>query len=280
MYSNGPPLRIKGYRNCLFKSSTYNSFVYLSKKTSLPHEDVILKYIPYEGPASLDEINNECYIQESLHHQFIMPLNKYFDIPNGFRVLEMQVASTNLNNLKALKKITQVYIIMFQISLAVEYMHSEKVLHGDIKPSNIVLNDDVENPFSRIIDFGHARKFTDNICQCNCLKITREFSAPEILRKEPHSFPADIWSLGATFYYIITGCNYNENSFLNFDKNFGPMLPKSGQVLIMQMLNQDPLKRPTAEMIVNSDFFKEVIGEHCIEKHRYFTFPDLAGHAR
>lgn len=262
-----PPLRIKGYRNCSVKSVTLNSFVYLSRKLNPTHDEVILKYIPYENLSSHDEIEMECNIQESLHHKYIMPIIKHFDIPNGFRVLEMPVAFDNLENLKVLKNINQIFKIMFQIAIGVSYLHSEKVLHGDLKPSNVVLmNDDIENPSIRIIDFGHAIKFKNSSpdnCYCHCKKITRGFSAPELLRKEPHSFPADIWSLGATYYYIITGCHITNDSYLNFNRSFGTNFPNSGKILIRKMMDPNPSKRPTAEMIVNNDFFKEVIGDEC-----------------
>ena len=168
---------------------------------------------------------------------------------------------------------------MLQVAIGVDYLHSEKVLHGDIKPSNIVLmNNDVENPFSRIIDFGHAKKFSkssnDNY-ECHCLKISRGFSAPELLRKEPHSFPADIWSLGATFYYWITGRIVNEDEFLQFNSDFGSLLPCSGKSLIRKMMDPNPIHRPTAEMVVNSDFFKEVIGENIIVEQKAFISQNL-----
>lgn len=271
MYHNAPPLKIKGYRNCTIKDSTNNSFVYVARKFNTNRDQVILKYIPHDEQA-IEQIDFECNIQKFLHNNYVMPLHNFFDIPEGFRVLEMPVAFKSLHELDSLKNISQIYKIMYQLALGVEYLHSENVLHGDLKPKNAVLmNNDEENPLVHIIDFGFAKKFSNankNNCFCRCNKATQGFSAPEIIKKEPHSFPADIWSLGATYYYLITGkfikrSFYGEQiEFLNYDSNFGGELLESGKKLINKMISDNPNERPTAKMIVNCEFFKQALGNY------------------
>ncbi|ODN84358.1 hypothetical protein L202_00325 [Cryptococcus amylolentus CBS 6039] len=85
-----------------------------------------------------------------------------------------------------------------------EWVHANGVVHGDIKPGNILLTADLH---IRISDFGSsllihpAHPPTDGVGLG-----TLPFSSPELVDKSAtFSFPVDIWALGATLYQCITG---------------------------------------------------------------------------
>ena len=60
---------------------------------------------------------------------------------------------------------------------------------------------DISSPV--ITDFGYAKKLVDNdVCTRMCG--TKGFIAPEILRRKPYSFPADIWSLGVLIFALVS----------------------------------------------------------------------------
>jgi len=87
-----------------------------------------------------------------------------------------------------------------EIVRAVKQIHAMGILHKDIKPSNLIVGDDGH---IYIIDFGTADK-------CNASKdeypfVSKGFSAPELYRLEMLSKQTDIYSLGAIFYYLLTG---------------------------------------------------------------------------
>ena len=153
---------------------------------------------------------------------------------------------------------------MYQITKGVGYLHDNLILHGDINPKNIVLMGcDDYMPSPRIIDLGHAQIFKPNqdgkyICTCN--RCTAHFSAPEILNRQPHSFSSDIYSLGATFYFMITKeIPPKEGEPAHFGGTNGHNLPQSGKNLIRKMLDLNPQSRPTIKQVLESDFFKETI---------------------
>ncbi|OHS99754.1 CAMK family protein kinase [Tritrichomonas foetus] len=94
-----------------------------------------------------------------------------------------------------------------QLLLAVSFIHSRRVAHLDIKPSNILI-DRYSRP--RLADFGLARMFVndDGIKQ---RAGTLLYMSPELLLGRSNSskkidpFKADVWALGVTFYVLATG---------------------------------------------------------------------------
>ena len=129
-------------------------------------------------------------------------------------------------------------------------------------------------PFPCIIDFGHAQILepdNDGNYYGNAHISKTKFTAPEVNSNSPYSFSADIFSLGATFYFLITGnlITTGNATFeqeiesirncpgLFYTNKFGPEFPLSGIELIRSMLNVDPKSRPTVDQILQSDFFRE-----------------------
>lgn len=92
---------------------------------------------------------------------------------------------------------------MAQISNAVDYIHKQNILHRDIKPDNIMVTPDYK---AILIDFGSAREFEQDKTQMHTSMLTHGYAPPEQYtansRKGSYT---DIYALGATFYFILTG---------------------------------------------------------------------------
>lgn len=90
--------------------------------------------------------------------------------------------------------------IMYQIFRAMKYVHSAEVIHRDIKPSNILANESCD---IRICDFGFARGEAEDLTE---YVVTRFYRAPEVmLSNQKYSTAVDIWSIGCSFFELITG---------------------------------------------------------------------------
>lgn len=83
-------------------------------------------------------------------------------------------------------------------------MHTGQIIHRDIKPSNILANESCD---IRICDFGFARGHDlDQLDGLTEYVVTRFYRAPEVmLASQKYSTAVDIWSVGCTFYELITG---------------------------------------------------------------------------
>lgn len=85
---------------------------------------------------------------------------------------------------------------------AVGLLHRRQILHRDIKPENLLLGDDSE---LRLLDFGLAYCPGLSEDAPSTLPGTPSFIAPEAFRGEPPSAQQDLYSVGVTLYYLLTG---------------------------------------------------------------------------
>ena len=86
--------------------------------------------------------------------------------------------------------------------IALEYIHSQDIIHRDIKPENLVLD---ENGYTRITDFGIAKKKSDVNKMKGDTSGTPGYMAPEIMRGIVHSFEVDFFAVGIVAYEFMKG---------------------------------------------------------------------------
>ncbi|MBN9485785.1 MAG: serine/threonine protein kinase [Alphaproteobacteria bacterium] len=85
---------------------------------------------------------------------------------------------------------------------ALGHLHGEGLLHGDIRPANIML-DLIGRP--TLIDFGNARAAMASRLPEHQALMALGYTAPELIRGEPASTATDVYALAATIHYAITG---------------------------------------------------------------------------
>ena len=152
-------------------------------------------------------------------------------------------------------------------------MHQMGYAHCDIKPNNILRNDRGE---VKVIDFGQS-------CKIGTVKEriqgTPDYIAPEQVTRRPISVQTDVFNLGATLYWAITGKpiptlytvnKKGENSFLldsKFDTpmDLNPRTPPAVSNLVMECIATKPSKRPAdMDQMIN----RLELGKHILMKQQ------------
>ena len=97
----------------------------------------------------------------------------------------------------------EVAMIAYEIAKALKFLKHHRVVHRDIKPINIMVND---NGDVKLIDFGLSRHIDERtVTKKNVFVGTPQFAAPECIKRETEiDNSADIFSLGASCYFFLT----------------------------------------------------------------------------
>ncbi|KAF8966869.1 kinase-like domain-containing protein, partial [Flammula alnicola] len=147
--------------------------------------------------------------------------------------------------------------ILHQVSVGMMYLHSQSIIHADLRAANILIGDDDK---ALICDFGLSQlEGQPSSSPSNSLVIqgTLNYMAPEYLDSEGESidFPADVYSFAMTAWQIHTGLvPFSEVPMRTFyrwviDKEQRPEYPNSMNKalwsLIQECWQHDPAKRPT-----------------------------------
>lgn len=128
-----------------------------------------------------------------------------------FLVMEYVAGQTLRQRLSRPLSLDEFLSLAPQCCRALETAHQHGILHGDIKPENIVISD---NGNVKILDFGLARTFVPatvsrseeaTTTASRVLSGTPSYMAPEILLEKPTDQRVDIFSLGVVFYECLAG---------------------------------------------------------------------------
>ncbi|KAI8378663.1 kinase-like domain-containing protein [Choanephora cucurbitarum] len=94
-----------------------------------------------------------------------------------------------------------------QLANALQFLRSQNLIHRDIKPQNLLLTPDKNPnnlPLLKVADFGFAR-FLPNASLADTLCGSPLYMGPEILSYKKYDAKADLWSVGAVLYEMVTG---------------------------------------------------------------------------
>uniref|UniRef100_A0A1A9X5F4 non-specific serine/threonine protein kinase n=1 Tax=Glossina brevipalpis TaxID=37001 RepID=A0A1A9X5F4_9MUSC len=169
-------------------------------------QTVAIKVISKRGRSSreLKNLRRECDIQAQLKHPNVIEMLESFETKNEL-VVVTEFALIDLHRYMsrhgALNEEQAQRLICHLVS-ALYYLHSNRILHRDLKPQNVLLDEDLN---AKLCDFGLARNMTMGTHVLTSIKGTPLYMAPELLAERPYDHQADLWSLGCISYEAIAG---------------------------------------------------------------------------
>jgi len=225
-----------------------------------------------KSPTKTIPLEREIRIMRKTNHVYIVSLHEVLHSAlknSAYLVLEW----ASYGSLKRIidKKIQlseqTLSTIFFQIILGLEYLHSEGIVHQDIKPSNLLL---FEGGIAKIADFGVGHSFQSaNMCIGS-----PAYQSPDLFEDDSDTegeefvtdaAKGDIWSLGVTLFEAcffelpFIGENLYEIAS-NSRKNplkFPQAISEDLKDLLSKMLNPSFRDRASLDQVKNHNFFKQ-----------------------
>lgn len=159
-----------------------------------------------ERDTRIQRFQNEARTMAFLNHPHIMAVYDAFQVGHQYYLVAEFLAGMHLKDYVRQFRPSHRHLLYLvsQIVQALDYAHHKNVIHRDIKPENIMI---VGHETAKLLDFGIAKfEFSSQVTTDGTLLGTVAYMSPEQLHNSRQtSHQADIYSLGASLYEVLTG---------------------------------------------------------------------------
>ncbi|KRY20161.1 Serine/threonine-protein kinase 4 [Trichinella patagoniensis] len=163
-----------------------------------------VKQVPVD--TDLQEIIKEISIMQQCDSPYVVKYyGSYFKNSDLWIVMEY-CGCGSVSDIMRLRKQTlnenEIAVILHDVLTGLQYLHSRRKIHRDVKAGNILLNTEGH---AKLADFGVAGQLTDTMAKRNTVIGTPFWMAPEVIQEIGYDCKADIWSLGITALEMAEG---------------------------------------------------------------------------
>ncbi|HEX4053531.1 MAG TPA: serine/threonine-protein kinase [Tepidisphaeraceae bacterium] len=254
------PRSLYGYEVVDFLGEGAGSMIYAASHP-VTHQIYALKHVAVKVEKDqrfVEQLINEYEIGEKVTHPLLrrcveLKVTKPLLRKITDAVLVMELVEGTSCETRPPTKMPLLVDIFHQTATALGALHQQNFIHCDLKPNNILVTAKGQ---VKIIDFGQA-------CPSGSVKKriqgTPDFISPEQVRCEPVTVQTDVYNLGATFYWLLSGSKLptlftlkkSKNSFLVADAipqphELNPKVPENLSNLVMECVRITQSKRPAS----------------------------------
>ena len=227
--------------------------------------DIALKRVIFEKPEDsrvFEQVETEYKVARRIDHPYVRKCYKLKKIRSMLKVKELLLSmeffdGQSLEDGPTLS-LVDVLLVFRMVANGLNAMHQHGFVHCDIKPNNILLS---KSGAIRIIDLGQSCKIGTTKRR---IQGTPDYIAPEQVRRKPLGPKTDIFNLGATMYWALTG--HNVPTLIPKKDSFGLAIPQHRRApherrkqipvgiskFVMDCVKDDPAERPRNMMTVIS----------------------------
>ena len=227
--------------------------------------EVALKRVLCQKPEDsriIEQCETEYKVARKIDHPYIRKCYKLKKIRNMFKTKELLMSmewfdAVTLEDGPTLSLI-DVLLVFRMVANGLNAMHQRGYIHCDMKPNNILIS---KTGTIKIIDFGQSCKIGTTKQR---IQGTPDYIAPEQVKRNPLGPKTDVFNLGATMYWALTG--HNVPTLIPKKDNLGLLIPQTRRAphelknqipkgvsnLVMDCVKDDPSQRPRNMMTVIS----------------------------
>ena len=277
--SSGDPEKDYTTMNCIGKGDSSSVYVVKHVLTEDIRAMKIIKKSRADREKSLEEnkkeeeeLTNEIKILRSLDHPNILKIFEFYSTKDSYSIItEFCPRGDLFQEIVDKGPFNETYcaFVIYQILSGINHCHNMNIIHGDLKPENVLIVDKDKNEFPRIkiCDFGTSKIFEKGSSQRKMVG-SPYYMAPEVLNRK-YNEKCDLWSCGVILYLLLSarppfGGEDDEEVIQSvqsgkFDLKSSPFntLTTSCIDLIKKLLITDPNKRISAAEALNHKWFKE-----------------------
>lgn len=199
----------------------------------------------------VEHTKTERNVLEHVSHPFIVSLHYAFQTPKKlYLVLDYCPGGELFFHLSRAGRFSEGRTRFYtcELLLALEYLHSLNIIFRDLKPENVLLD---ENGHAKLTDFGLSKEGICDNFSARTMCGTPEYLAPELLDSKGHGKAVDWYSLGALAYEMLTGLPpyYTQDRNLLFDRirraqlQYPQYISAVAKALLQGLLTRQPESR-------------------------------------
>ncbi|KAK6943025.1 Protein kinase domain [Dillenia turbinata] len=213
-----------------------------------------------------DSLMSEIYILKRINHPNIIRLHEIIEVPGRIHIVLEYCKGGDLSMYVRHGRVPEETAkhFMQQLAAGLRVLRDNNLIHRDLKPQNLLLSRNDSSAVLKIADFGFARSLQPRgLAETLCGSPL--YMAPEIMQLQKYDAKADLWSVGAILFQLVTGKtpftggnqiqllqNIVGSTELQFppNSNLSPVCKD----LCQKLLRRNPVERLTFEEFFNHPF--------------------------
>ncbi|KAL4606620.1 hypothetical protein ACB092_09G116500 [Castanea dentata] len=218
-----------------------------------------------------ESLMSEIFILKRINHSNIIRLHDIIEVPGKIHLVLEYCRGGDLSiYLQRHGRVPEATAKQFMLQLAagLQILRDNNLIHRDLKPQNLLLSTNDKNSTLKIADFGFARSLQPRgLAETLCGSPL--YMAPEIMQLQKYDAKADLWSVGAILFQLVTGKtpftgnnqiqllqNIMRSTELHFPLDITD-LSSDCKDLCQKLLRRNPVERLTFDEFFNHPFLSQ-----------------------